>query len=109
MVNVHSFTCYVVNRVEADSKPPDFVWIIALDTPPCQLNPFPVVISECCIVVGVESRTFAKRKKISQRTSDIYQRDCITMLSYQVIVRTKISLYYTHALLTKLDYGRKLT
>lgn len=31
---MHSFTCYVVNRVEANPKPPNFVWVIALDTPP---------------------------------------------------------------------------
>jgi len=52
----------VVNRVEADSKPPNFVWVIALDTPPNPLNSIPVILSERCIVVGVESRTFAKTK-----------------------------------------------
>ena len=67
MVSARSFTCYVVNRVEADSKPPDFVGVIAFDTPPCHLNSVPVIISERRIVVGVESRTFAKTKEVVQK------------------------------------------
>lgn len=67
---IHGFTCCVVNRVEADSKSPDFVWVIAFDAPSCTLNPCPVVISERCVVVGIESRTFAKTNESILNISD---------------------------------------
>lgn len=52
-VKANICTCGVVDGVKADSKPPDFVWVVAFDTPPCHLNPFPVIISESSIVVGI--------------------------------------------------------
>lgn len=53
------FTCYVVNRVESDSKPPDFVRVVTFETPSCQLNSLPVLFSERRIVIDVESGTYA--------------------------------------------------
>lgn len=82
-VYVDDFTCYVVDRVEADTKPPDFVWVVALAAPPGQLNSFPVILSERSIVVGVESRTFCenKNKKIAQRKSA-----CVTIYGVLFVV-----------------------
>lgn len=55
------FTCDVVDGVEADSKPPDFVWVFELAASSRLLNSFPVFVSKRSIVVGVQSRTFAKQ------------------------------------------------
>lgn len=59
-----NFTCDVINRVEANSKSSDFVWVIDLATSSCLLNSFPVVISKHCIVVGIKSRAYAKKNEI---------------------------------------------
>lgn len=61
-----TFTCYVVNRVEANPEPPDFVGVVAFEAPSCQLNSLPVLLSERSIVVDVESRTCGRTRRISR-------------------------------------------
>lgn len=63
------FTCYVVNGVEADPKPPDFVRVVAFETPSCQLNALPVLFSEGRIVIDVESGTYARTRSDTQNSS----------------------------------------
>lgn len=52
----------MVNRVEADPKPPDLVGVIAFETPSCQLNSLPVLFGKRGIVIDIKSGTCATRR-----------------------------------------------
>lgn len=79
-----SFTSYVINRVETDSKSPNFVWVVDLATSSRLLNSVPVFISKNCIVVGVESRTCGGGKKNCniQQVLCLYALCVITVTAY---------------------------
>jgi hypothetical protein len=71
--NTLRFTCYVVDRVESDPKPANFIWVVAFDAPAGGLDPLPVLCCELCIVEGIQSRTCSQTTTFIHISSIINQ------------------------------------
>lgn len=73
----------MVNRVEADPKPPDFVRVVSFETPSCQLNSLPVFFGKRCIVIDIESGTYARTRSDMQNISYLLSQTILGELLFE--------------------------